>query len=59
VAGGSPGLAESRSICFLTLSEIVAFRSSGAWLQVDHLVESIRIWLRGHDHHADGRLRVK
>ncbi|MDN7182540.1 hypothetical protein M0D69_31880 [Caballeronia sp. SEWSISQ10-4 2] len=46
-------------LCFLTLSEIVAFRTGGAWLRVDHLVESTRIWLRRHDHHADWRLRIK
>jgi hypothetical protein len=46
-------------LCFLTLSEIFAFRTTGAWLQPDHLVESTRIWLRCHDHHADWRLRVE
>jgi hypothetical protein len=46
-------------LCFLTLFEIFAFRSRGAWLQVDHLVESTRIWLRRRDHHADWRLRVQ
>jgi hypothetical protein len=46
-------------LCFLTLSEIVAFRTGGAWLRVDHLVESTRIWLRRHDHHADWHLRIK
>jgi hypothetical protein len=46
-------------LCFLTLSEIFAFHSGGAWLQVDHLVESTRIWLRCHDHHADWRLRLQ
>ena len=46
-------------LCFLALSEISAFRSRGAWLQVDHLVESTRIWLRRHDHHADWRLRIE
>jgi len=46
-------------LCFLTLSEIAAFRTRGAWLRVDHLVESTRIWLRRHDHHADWRLRIK
>jgi hypothetical protein len=42
-------------LCFLTLFEIFAFRTTGAWLQPDHLVESTRIWLRRHDHHADWR----
>jgi hypothetical protein len=46
-------------LCFLALSEIVAFRSRGARLQVDHLVESTRIWLGRHDHHADWRLRIE
>lgn len=46
-------------LCFLTLSEIFAFRTTGAWLQPDKLVESTRIWLRRHDHHADWRLRVE
>ncbi|CAE6725451.1 hypothetical protein R69888_01817 [Paraburkholderia haematera] len=46
-------------LCFLTLSEIFAFRTTGAWLQPHHLVESTRIWLRRHDHHADWRLRVE
>ncbi|MFM0084396.1 hypothetical protein [Paraburkholderia sediminicola] len=46
-------------LCFLTLSEIFAFRTTGAWLHPDHLVESTRIWLRRHDHHAGWRLRVE
>jgi hypothetical protein len=46
-------------LCFLALSEIFAFRSRGAWLQVDHLVESTRIWLRRHGHQADWRLRIE
>ncbi len=46
-------------LCFLTLSEIFAFRTTGAWLQSDHLVESTRIWLRRHDHHADWRRRIE
>lgn len=46
-------------LCFLTLSEIFAFRTTGAWLQPHQLVESTRIWLRRHDHHADWRLRVE
>ncbi len=46
-------------LCFLTLSGIFAFRTTGTWLQADHLVESTRIWLRRHDHHADWRLRVE
>ncbi|MBC8752483.1 hypothetical protein [Paraburkholderia podalyriae] len=43
----------------LTLSGIFAFRTTGAWLPPDHLVESTRIWLRRRDHHADWRLRVE
>ncbi|WP_211708200.1 hypothetical protein [Paraburkholderia aspalathi] len=46
-------------LCFLTLSEIFAFRTTGAWLQPDHLVESTRIWLRRRHHHADWRLPVE
>jgi hypothetical protein len=46
-------------VCFLTLSEIFAFRSGGEWLRVDHLVESTRIWLRRNDHFADWRVRVR
>ncbi|WP_137958845.1 hypothetical protein [Burkholderia sp. 4M9327F10] len=46
-------------LCFLTLSEIFSFRTRGAWLRVDHLVESTRIWLRCHNHHADWRLRIE
>ncbi|MFL9862092.1 hypothetical protein PQR72_41325 [Paraburkholderia madseniana] len=46
-------------LCFLTLTEIFAFRATGAWLQPDHLVEGTRIWLRRHNHDADWRLRVE
>lgn len=46
-------------LCFLTLSEIFAFRATGAWLQPDHLVESTRIWLRRHNHDADWHMRVE
>ncbi|WP_434112403.1 hypothetical protein [Paraburkholderia caffeinilytica] len=46
-------------LCFLALSEIFAFCSRGAWLQIDHLVESTRIWLRRHDHHAEWHERIQ
>jgi len=46
-------------LCFLTLSEIFAFHSNGAWLRTDHLVESTRIWLRRRNHHADWTVRLE
>jgi hypothetical protein len=55
---GPPGI-EAELVCFLTLSEIFAFRSEGEWLRIDHLVESTRIWLRRHNRFADWRVRVR
>jgi hypothetical protein len=36
-------------LCFLALSEILAFRLTGEWLNVNHLVESARVWLARRD----------